>query len=274
MISCPSGMKKGIRRSRNPTPSTGKKGFLLYRIYPIQRMTLKQSKCPHDVRLGDIVVSTPTRDKSGVLPYDMVKTLQSGVFQLNGCLSPPPRELTSAISELRSDPKFSPALIQKYLHEIATYPGQERDILFVADYVHNDHGPCDTSFRVQRNPRPSNDPVIHYGLIASGNQLMRCARTRDRLSATDEVLCFEMEAAGVMNTFQCLVIRGICDYADSHKNKTWQKYAAASAAAFAKVLLLRLPKCGNEVISLGKRRLGAIPREDSPWKRHQLDRRA
>ncbi|KAL3444390.1 hypothetical protein BJX65DRAFT_310973 [Aspergillus insuetus] len=47
-----------------------------------------------------------------------------------------------------------------------------------------------------------------------------------------------MEAAGLMNTYPCLVIRGICDYADSHKNKAWQGYAAATAAAFAKELLL------------------------------------
>ena len=52
-----------------------------------------------------------------------------------------------------------------------------------------------------------------------------------------EVLCFEMEAAGLMLDFPCLVVRGICDYADSHKNKIWQKYAAATAAAFAKELL-------------------------------------
>jgi hypothetical protein len=46
-----------------------------------------------------------------------------------------------------------------------------------------------------------------------------------------------MEAAGLMISFPCLVIRGICDYADSHKNKTWQPYAAGTAAAYAKEML-------------------------------------
>jgi nucleoside phosphorylase len=46
-----------------------------------------------------------------------------------------------------------------------------------------------------------------------------------------------MEAAGLMDDFPCLVIRGICDYADSHKKKRWQPYAAATAAAYAKELL-------------------------------------
>ncbi|GAB7349483.1 hypothetical protein MBLNU459_g0195t1 [Dothideomycetes sp. NU459] len=46
-----------------------------------------------------------------------------------------------------------------------------------------------------------------------------------------------MEAAGLMDNFPCVVVRGICDYADSHKNKRWQPYAAATAAAYAKELL-------------------------------------
>ena len=50
-----------------------------------------------------------------------------------------------------------------------------------------------------------------------------------------------MEAAGLMNSFSCLVIRGICDYADSHKNKRWQSYASGTAAAYAKELLLVIP---------------------------------
>ena len=44
-----------------------------------------------------------------------------------------------------------------------------------------------------------------------------------------------------MDSFPCLVIRGICDYADSHKNKLWQPYAAATAAAYAKELLSIIP---------------------------------
>jgi hypothetical protein len=50
-----------------------------------------------------------------------------------------------------------------------------------------------------------------------------------------------MEAAGLMDIIPCLPIRGICDYSDSHKSKEWQKYAAATAAAYAKELLEGLP---------------------------------
>ena len=65
---------------------------------------------------------------------------------------------------------------------------------------------------------------------------------RQRLSDDlGKVLCLETEAAGLMNTFPCLVILGICDYADSHKNYQWQAYASASAAACAKELLTIVP---------------------------------
>ncbi|KAI1414763.1 hypothetical protein F5Y13DRAFT_197313 [Hypoxylon sp. FL1857] len=84
------------------------------------------------------------------------------------------------------------------------------------------------------------DPTIHYGLIASGNQLMKDALIRDQFSAKEDILCFEMEAAGLMNHFPCIVIRGICDYSDTHKNKLWQGYAAMAAAAFAKDLLSKI----------------------------------
>jgi hypothetical protein len=66
---------------------------------------------------------------------------------------------------------------------------------------------------------------------------MKDASTRDQLGDELGILCFEMEAAGLMNHFPCLVVRGICDYSDSHKNKQWQDYAAGTAAAYARELL-------------------------------------
>lgn len=72
-------------------------------------------------------------------------------------------------------------------------------------------------------------------------QVMKHGMTRDRLAEKHGILCFEMEAAGLMNLLPCLVIRGICNYSDSHKNKKWQGYAALTAAAYAKELLSVVP---------------------------------
>jgi nucleoside phosphorylase len=70
---------------------------------------------------------------------------------------------------------------------------------------------------------------------------MKNAEIRDSLAKEAGVLCFEMEAAGLQDHFPCLVIRGICDYSDTHKNDQWHEYAAISAAAYAKDLLNRIP---------------------------------
>ncbi|QGA14415.1 hypothetical protein EYB26_002068 [Talaromyces marneffei] len=207
----------------------------------------------NDIRLGDVVISTPKGGYSGVLPYDMIKSTDSGAFELNGYLSPPPAHLMCAISELESDPSRSSTPLHKYLQQIEQcreqyrHPGVVHDRLFASHYTHNGDlnnvsncDQCDFAYEIRRPPRSSTHPEIHYGLIASGNQVMKSAKIRDKLSQEHNVLCFEMEGAGIMNNFPCLIIRGICDYADSHKNKCWQNYAAATAAAYAKLLLSRL----------------------------------
>ncbi|KAK6500264.1 hypothetical protein TWF481_010609 [Arthrobotrys musiformis] len=83
----------------------------------------------------------------------------------------------------------------------------------------------------------SNKPAIHFGLIASGDRVMKCGELRDSIAAKEDIIAFEMEGAGVWDNFPCLVIKGVCDYADSHKNKDWQNYAAAAAAACMKAFL-------------------------------------
>ena len=83
---------------------------------------------------------------------------------------------------------------------------------------------------------------------------MKDALLRDKFVKENDVLCFEMKAAGLMNQFPCLVIRGNCDYSDTYKNMEWQGYAAMAAAAYAKDLLYRIPPNRVE----GEKRIGDI----------------
>jgi nucleoside phosphorylase len=204
-----------------------------------------------DIRLGDVVVSRPTEDFGGVVQYDFGKAVGQGVFERTGSLNKPPQILLTAIAKLEADQMVKGSRVPEYLSEMVamhprmeakfTYRGHEQDKLFDAAYDHcgseNTCDTCEASGLVTRPARDRHDPVIHYGLIASGNQVIKHGGTRDKLGQELGILCFEMEAAGLMDNFPCLVIRGICDYADSHKNKQWQKYAAATAAAYAKELL-------------------------------------
>lgn len=208
-----------------------------------------------DIRLGDIVVSQPTGTSGGVIQYDRGKTVQEGEFQRTGSLNTPPQVLLAALGRLQADHLIEDSKIPQFLSELISkspkkmkkkfdYQGASNDYLFHVGYNHIDPSStcdqCDHTQIVQRDARDDTDPVIHYGNIASGNQVIKHGKTRDRLSKELGVLCFEMEAAGVQD-FPSLVIRGICDYADSHKNKRWQEYAAATAAAFAKELLSVIP---------------------------------
>jgi hypothetical protein len=124
------------------------------------------------------------------------------------------------------------------------YPGIHHDSLYDAEY---DHPGKYSMFAMRcsrllnREARLSEDPVVHYGLIASSDQVMGHGATTDRVRKKLDVLCFETEAAGLMDRFPCLVIWGICDYADSHENKRWQAYAAATAAAYAKEIFSIIP---------------------------------
>jgi nucleoside phosphorylase len=203
-----------------------------------------------DIRLGDVVVSQPHQTFAGVVQYDMGKRTPSG-FVRTGSLNSPPQILLSAVNNVRANEFLDESKLLEHVSKLESISKFQRskagpDILFEAAFDHE--GPqscnqCSISRRQTRLQRESGeDVVVHYGTIASGNQVMRSGTERDKVSAElGGVLCFEMEAAGLMNSFPCLVIRGICDYADSHKNKRWQAYAAGTAAAYAKEILSVLP---------------------------------
>ncbi|KID76803.1 uncharacterized protein G6M90_00g103830 [Metarhizium brunneum] len=197
------------------------------------------------VRLGDVVISQPHMGHGGVVQYDFGKSTPSG-FIRTGFVNAPPTILLNAVSKLRANILEHQVHISKNLstfNHLRDSAGP--DILFESIYEHVGAASCDSCDKdlvIHRTPRSSGEIVIHYGTIASGNQLIRDASTRDTLSSElGGVLCFEMEAAGFMSIFPGLIIRGICDYADSHKNKKWQAYAAATAAIMAKEILSILP---------------------------------
>jgi nucleoside phosphorylase len=199
-----------------------------------------------DIRLGDVVVSKPDAVHGGVVQYDIGKATPSG-FTRTGHLNTPPTILLTALASVRANKYRGRSNVSKHIAKLDRLPIFQRnragtDVLFDAVYDHQGGQTCDECSEDRqetRQPRDSEeDIVVHYGTIASGNQVIRNAAERDKVSAAlGGVLCFEMEAAGLMNNFPCLVIRGICDYADSHKNKRWQPYAAGTAAAYAKELL-------------------------------------
>jgi nucleoside phosphorylase len=213
----------------------------------------------HDIRLGDVIVSTRGKGRGGVFQYNYDKAIHDHSFVATGSLNQSPQLLSTAVSALEAEyelegqdlsSQVDKALEQRqHLRKKYSRPPPDSDKLYRSNFVHPDpSSECakvcgnDPVHLVDRSTRRDQnyEPVIHYGLVASSNQVMKDALARDSLAASEDVVCFEMEAAGLMNHFPCIVIRGICDYSDSHKSKEWQGFAAMVAAAYAKDLLCQI----------------------------------
>ncbi|KAH7463994.1 hypothetical protein FOMA001_g17758 [Fusarium oxysporum f. sp. matthiolae] len=205
-----------------------------------------------EIVLGDVIVS------DGIVQYDFGRQLPDRFARketLLDSLGRPNQEIRGVLAKLRSlrhrrqlSAKIAECLeVLRQEPELrAKYPGFLKDRLFDASYRHKiDQKSCEqlgcNGKLVSRSRletagvRPT--PAVHFGLMASGNSVMKSGKDRDRIAAQEGVIAFEMEGAGVWDSFPCIVIKGACDYADSHKSKVWQRYAAATAAACAKAFL-------------------------------------
>ena len=211
------------------------------------------------IRLGHVVVGTPAGTHSGTVQYDHGKA-KEGSFERTGLLPLPPALLLNAAQALAvererlgQDPVWRDA--QRPLERRRTarrfrFPGMANDHLYPPHYIHQQpgksctEGGCDLEQRVDRqiDEDEGSFVVVHRGTIASGELVVKTAVLRDRLADQHSVLCFETEAAGALADFPCMVIRGISDYCDSHKNDQWHGYAAAVAAAYARQLFFHLPE--------------------------------
>ncbi|RDW84050.1 uncharacterized protein DSM5745_04376 [Aspergillus mulundensis] len=196
-----------------------------------------------DVRLGDVVIGQPKGHYGGVVQYDLGKIEIRGESRRTGYLHPPPTMLLNALAKFQAMGKDRSDYITSRLSLVKGVQKPKLDRLYESTYDHvgDSCSDCD-SVRLKERPDRVEQIRVHYGTVASGNQVIKDGVTRDRLSRElGGVLCFEMEAAGVVNTLPCLVVRGICDYCDSHKNKDWQRYAATVAAVCTREIFDIIP---------------------------------
>ncbi|KAL4884464.1 nucleoside phosphorylase domain-containing protein [Aspergillus karnatakaensis] len=219
-----------------------------------------------EILLGDVIIS------KGVMQYDLGRQFSDGFrrkIDVQHSLGRPNARISSLLAKLETQihERKLQEQITHYLTQLPDpvfYPGAHEDKLFPADYQHKHHRlqdcttcaacieptdpicrqalvqtctqiSCDDTHLVQRfRTNERYRPSIHIGLIASGDSVIKSGRHRDAISSDTGAIGFEMEGAEVWDTIPCVFIKGVCDYADSHKNKLWQAYAAATAAACAK----------------------------------------
>ncbi|KAJ4104022.1 hypothetical protein NW769_009714 [Fusarium oxysporum] len=233
-----------------------------------------------EIILGDVIIS------NGVIQYDFGRQLPERFSRKDTLLEVPGRpnvEIRGVLAKLEGlrHRRQLNAKIEGYLAVLqsdpelhAEYPGAAKDRLFEASYRHTDdqrsceqlgcNGELVSRSRLSAADVPTK-PTIHFGLMASGDAVMKSGEDRNRIATAEGIIAFEMEGAGVWDSFPCIIIKGGCDYADSHKSKVWQRYAAATAAACAKAFLgFWIPSVTQDVVCLAanvKRRCSLADRE-------------
>ncbi|KAI7911535.1 kinesin light chain [Pyricularia oryzae] len=233
-----------------------------------------------NVHLGDVVVGWPGDGGPACIYYDSGRWHTDGEFEVLGTINRPDQVLLNALGKLVSDHEMDRStfdvhrkrLLQSKHNRKFTFPGLQRDQLFNASYQHagipkNKCASCDSSQLVQRPERTEEEAtgfIFHRGRIATGNAVVKDGERRDQIrDQCNGALCIEMEAAGVDAGRPCLVIRGISDYADSHKGDVWRSYAAGNAAVFARELLSKIPP--SSVRNLAIEGTNTFRNDAKPW---------
>lgn len=194
------------------------------------------NKVEEHVRLGDIIIS----NKKGIVQYDFDK--ESRKFtEIRAMPVPASAELVEAARYLRVNEMLGQRpwedVILKALQKLNWQrPPQETDLL------HSSEQPDQVIRHPQDSKRLQDQPKIFLGAIGSANKLLKNPQKRDMLRKQFGVKAIEMEGSGVADAtwnhgIGYIVVRGICDYCDSHKSDTWQQYAAVTAAAYVRTLL-------------------------------------
>ncbi|KAK6358093.1 hypothetical protein TWF730_007448 [Orbilia blumenaviensis] len=223
-----------------------------------------------EIILGDIIISDSVVKYDYGRQYPNGFERKNGEEEILGPVDPQIQGLLEKLRTKNTRERFQKDTLKflEILQEVECeyqYPGAGHDILFPAAYPHKAYRKkvlanctcsrctitCDDvcngirkkdcgalgcgGEEIKRRRLTENDitPSVHIGKIASADTVMRSGKHRDQLAKEEGVIGFEMEGAGVWGKMPCVVIKGVCDYADSHKNKTWQSYAAATAAAAA-----------------------------------------
>jgi nucleoside phosphorylase len=208
---------------------------------------------PRDIRLGDVLVGVGEGESAGLVSYGLGKETSEGFEPLRyGAQAKTETVVRSAIGSIKTYAPMRGNVFLKHYegikdehHSNGTFadPGQERDQL--CETVTEENKPVVKL--VERTPRHASERTkVWYGPIGSGDKLMKNAQKRDELRDKFNLIGLEMEAAGTMNTIPVGVIRGVCDYGDAQKNKEWQPYAAAMAAAYTKALLYEIKPKKNQ----------------------------
>jgi nucleoside phosphorylase len=208
--------------------------------YPGIRLVLRVGICggaPHpsenqQIFLGDILISDSliAHDFGSQYPNSFVRKGLVG-YTLGGS-HPEIQALLNGLNAARSRRRSFERDTLQHLFQL-----QQKATHWQHPYLEDVLFGHDEKQVIRRRGRLGATPTVHIGTIASGDMVIKSAQHRDKLVEEEKVIGFVMEGIGMWESSPLIFVNGVCDYADSHKSKEWQYYAAASAASAAKALL-------------------------------------
>ncbi|KAL4735941.1 hypothetical protein BDV11DRAFT_173357 [Aspergillus similis] len=225
-----------------------------------------------EIFLADVIISDSVIEYDFGRQYPGGFLRKTGVKETMGRPSPEIRSLLNGIRAEKARSELQ-SRTQQYLQVLQQrgakwcHPGVS-DVLFRASYLHKHHSHvsparcscyesdsreqiceealdkdchelgCNNGQQIRcREVSEAIQTSIYIGQVASADTVMKSGQHRDEIARREKVIGFEMEGAGVWDYVPCIIIKGVCDYADSHKNKLRQTYAAATGASVAKAFL-------------------------------------
>ena len=171
------------------------------------------------IKLGDCILSTTVVQYDFGRQYADEYEIKSGVDDVLGRANPTIRALISQLKVKDNRRELTERLVY-HLGELQQKDDEAK------------HPAAQTE-----GPYQGNNPQIHIGRYGSASTVLKSESHRQKLFLENKILAFEMESAGIWDNLPTIIIKSVCDYADIGKNKDWQNYAAATAAAGLKAIL-------------------------------------
>ncbi|CAG9860984.1 unnamed protein product [Phyllotreta striolata] len=214
------------------------------------------------VRLGDVVISSPVKNKNIYFYCESAKSTEKGnEFEIKP-YGPTDVKLQEIATQLKTATDKDSGATPPWMNYIRDglnilcsqqeesdfkMPHSDTDKLYMSigekDLIEVAHPvPLDNSKK-----RLEGCPRIHLSTVASGRQVVKEDRLRQQFANQVGALAFDCEFDTVIESIlgNCkdsfIIIRGISDYKDGTRRKEWQPYASLAAASVMKAII-----CGME----------------------------
>ncbi|CAC5425807.1 unnamed protein product [Mytilus coruscus] len=193
------------------------------------------------VRLGDIVVSLPSQERSCLYVHcqKVEHTLRTDEYQFNSkhwaCADDTLQKVVEKIRKVTDSLSDKERPWDIYLEEASERLKAEESNGTVVEVQH----PSGDRNYVEGRTN------VRFGAISNGMNIAKDGKLRKTFARLYGIKAYDLDTEAILESLDgnrnesFLIIRGIADYADGSR-KEWQPYSAMAAAAYMKTLIMAL----------------------------------